>query len=203
MNQTDRLFIPHQVKNRAMRTGDGSHAAYGTDEGRDEKNFKTAFGWWKHPWNPTFCSVHEPKPKNLQSKGYALVSEEMEDFEKDEAILEEANLKLLAEQNVGINKYIVDKAEAKAIYGKKLSKYYNDENNGEAKAESSEPSTSSSSSSNHSSDSESSLDETINNNLNLKKSKAQLDIPELPTGKISLNHDLDSLRQRMMGKSSS
>jgi hypothetical protein len=183
-----------------MRTGDGSHAVYGTDDGRDEKNFKTAFGLWKHPMNPTFCSVHEPKPKNLQSKGYALESEEMDDCEKDEAFLAEANLKLSAEQNTGIKKYIVDRAEAKTIYGK-LSKYYNDENNGVVKSETSEPSTSSSS--NNSSDSESSVDETINNNLNLKKTKTQLDVPELPAGKISLNHDLESLRHRAMGKSSS
>jgi hypothetical protein len=203
-----------------MRTGDDSHAVYGTDEGRHESNFKTAFGWWKHPMNPTFTSVKAPKPKFLQSKGYALESEEMDVAEKDEALLEKSNQELMKIQHAtviatetgeGINKYIVDRAEADKVYGK-LSKYITEHNHNEIKKKekpkksivNNEPSTSSSSSSSNS-DSESSIDENINNNSSVNKNdKAQLNVMDnLPMGKISLNHDLESLRHRTLGKSSS
>lgn len=46
---------------------------------------------WKHPLNPSYTSSHCPEVKNLPSKGYALVEEELASRELDEDILSKEN----------------------------------------------------------------------------------------------------------------
>lgn len=126
----DRKEASHNmVKNRVMRTGDNSHKVYGTEEGRNA--FKTLFNIWPHPMNPTYNSIYSPKPKIINSEGYALIPDELSKNELDEEllskeneILEKEKLELEnAHKNNGvengnvIKKYIVDKAEVKNIIG--------------------------------------------------------------------------------------
>lgn len=99
-----------------MRTGDKSHKKYGTDEGRSA--FKTLFNMWPHPLNPTYMSLHPPKPKTLQSNGYALIPDELKKSELDDEILSKENA-LLTKQQEEEEK---QKTEANKIYSK-LSKY--------------------------------------------------------------------------------
>lgn len=55
----DRKEASHNVvKSRAQRTGDDSHAVYGTVEGRNA--FRTLFNMWRHPANPTYTSLSDP-----------------------------------------------------------------------------------------------------------------------------------------------
>lgn len=109
-----------------MRTGDDSHKVYGTDEGR--RAFTTLFNIWKHPSNPTYNSIFSPKPKIINSDGYALIEDELSKNEKDEEFLsreneelEERQRRLSQIENVldadKIKKYIVEKSEAEKIIG--------------------------------------------------------------------------------------
>uniref|UniRef100_A0A182MAQ2 Fatty acid desaturase domain-containing protein n=1 Tax=Anopheles culicifacies TaxID=139723 RepID=A0A182MAQ2_9DIPT len=107
---------PNMVKNRVMRTGDKSHHTYGTDEGRSA--FTTLWNIWKHPSNPTYNSIHTPKPKILQSDGYALIPDELKQSERDEDILSKENDELMRRQQEEENRT----TEANQIYNK-LSKY--------------------------------------------------------------------------------
>lgn len=95
------------IKNRAMRTGDDSHKVYGTDEGRN--SFKTLWGIWRHPTNPTYNSIYSPKPKIINDKGYALIPDELPKNELDDEILSKENAEL--EKQATIMKYIVQKNE--------------------------------------------------------------------------------------------
>lgn len=111
------LYITEfQVKNRVMRTGDKSHHTYGTDEGRSA--FTTLWNIWKHPSNPTYNSIYTPKPKILQSDGYALIPDELKQSERDEDILSKENEELMRRQKEEENRT----TEANQIYNK-LSKY--------------------------------------------------------------------------------
>lgn len=86
----DRKEATHNmVKNRVLRTGDDSHGVYGNEEGRSA--FKTLFNIWKHPLNPTYTSIYAPKPKIIESNGYALIQEELSKNEQDEEILSKEN----------------------------------------------------------------------------------------------------------------
>lgn len=122
----DRKEASHNmIKNRVMRTGDDSHKDYGTDEGR--KAFTTLFNMWPHPMNPTYNSIHSPKPKIINSEGYALIPDELSKNELDEELLSKENEELEREHlrklsisnnsdidnTESIKKYIVDKAEVK------------------------------------------------------------------------------------------
>lgn len=123
----DRREASHNmIKNRSMRTGDGSHKVYGTDEGR--RAFTTLFNIWKHPSNPTYNSIFSPKPKIINSEGYALIEDELSKNELDEdllsrenEVLEERQRKLshvdLLENADIIKKYIVEKSEAEKLIG--------------------------------------------------------------------------------------
>ncbi|XP_050087450.1 acyl-CoA Delta-9 desaturase-like [Anopheles aquasalis] len=106
----------NMVKNRVMRTGDKSHHTYGTDEGRNA--FTTLWNVWKHPSNPSYNSIYTPKPKILQSDGYALIPDELKQSELDEDILSKENEELLRRQREEENRT----TEANQIYTK-LSKY--------------------------------------------------------------------------------
>lgn len=132
----DRKSATHiMVKNRVMRTGDKSHKDYGTKEGQN--SFKTLWNIWKHPSNPTYTSIHSPKPKIINEEGYALIPDELSKNELDEDFLSketDALEQLEKEQdelvaNGGIKKYIVEKAEANKIIGD-LSKYILSDENG-------------------------------------------------------------------------
>lgn len=93
----DRKEATHNmVKNRVLRTGDKSHKVYGTDEGR--RAFKTLFNIWKHPSNPTYNSLFAPKPKIINSDGYALIPDELAKSEMDEDLLSKENDQLEKEQ---------------------------------------------------------------------------------------------------------
>lgn len=114
----------NMIKNRVMRTGDDSHQAYGTDEGR--RAFTTLFNIWKHPSNPTYNSIYAPKPKIINSEGYALIEDELTKNEKDEDLLSRENEALQAQRKLSldlidsadkIKKYIVDKSEAEKLIG--------------------------------------------------------------------------------------
>lgn len=86
----DRKEASHNlIKNRAMRTGDDSHPIYGTDDGRNA--VKTLCNAWKHPLNPTYSSIHSPKPKLINSNGYALIPDELNQNELDEDLLSREN----------------------------------------------------------------------------------------------------------------
>lgn len=123
----DRREASHNmIKNRCMRTGDDSHKVYGTDEGR--KAFTTLFNMWKHPSNPTYNSIFSPKPKIINSEGYALIEDELSKNEKDEDLLSRENEELeerqrklshvdVIENADKIKKYIVEKSEAEKIIG--------------------------------------------------------------------------------------
>ncbi|XP_058130741.1 acyl-CoA Delta-9 desaturase-like [Anopheles ziemanni] len=106
----------NMVKNRVMRTGDKSHHTYGTDEGR--KAFTTLWNIWKHPSNPSYNSIHTPKPKILQSDGYALIPDELKQAERDEELLSKENEELMRRQREEESRT----TEANQIYSK-LSKY--------------------------------------------------------------------------------
>lgn len=130
----DRKSATHiMVKNRVMRTGDKSHKVYGTKDGQN--SFKTLWNIWKHPSNPTYTSVHSPKPKIINEEGYALIPDELSKNELDEDFLSKETDALEKEQdqleaNGGIiKKYIVEKAEANKIIGD-LSKYILSDENG-------------------------------------------------------------------------
>lgn len=49
------------VEQRVRRTGDESHAVYGTAEGR--RAFRTLFNLWPHPANPTYTMLYRPASK--------------------------------------------------------------------------------------------------------------------------------------------
>lgn len=94
----DRKEASHNmIKNRAMRAGDNSHKVYGTDEGR--KAFKTLFNLWAHPLNPTYNSLYSPKPKLINSNGYALIPDELNKNELDEDLLPRENEELKEKQH--------------------------------------------------------------------------------------------------------
>lgn len=122
----DRKSASHNmIKNRVMRTGDDSHTVYGTEEGRS--SFKTLWNIWKHPSNPTYTSIHSPKPKIINDKGYALIPDELTLNELDDELLSKENDEL--EKKASIKKYIIEKTEAQEIIGD-LSKYIlSDDNN--------------------------------------------------------------------------
>lgn len=114
----------NMIKNRCMRTGDDSHKVYGTDEGRSA--FTTLFNIWKHPSNPTYNSIYSPKPKIINSEGYALIEDELSKNEKDEDLLSRENEELQAQRKQSldlsidadkIKKYIVGKSEAEKLIG--------------------------------------------------------------------------------------
>lgn len=120
----DRKEASHNmIKNRCMRTGDDSHKDYGTDEGR--RAFTTLFNIWEHPSNPTYNSIYSPKPKIINSEGYALIPDELKKHELDEdllsrenEVLEERQRKLSHIENADkIKKYIIEKSEANRIIG--------------------------------------------------------------------------------------
>lgn len=67
----------NMIKNRIMRTGDDTHKVYGSDEGR--KAVKTLFNFWEHPLNPTYRSIYAPKSKVINSNGYALIPDELDE----------------------------------------------------------------------------------------------------------------------------
>lgn len=105
---SDRKSASHQmIKNRVMRTGDESHKVYGSDEGRS--SFKTLWGIWRHPSNPTYNSIYSPKPKIINEKGYALIPDELSINELDDELLSKENAEL--EKTAAIMKYIVNKNE--------------------------------------------------------------------------------------------
>ncbi|XP_001658411.2 delta(9)-fatty-acid desaturase fat-7 [Aedes aegypti] len=110
----------NMVKNRVLRTGDKSHHTYGTDEGRNA--FTTLFGIWRHPTNPTFNSIYTPKPKIIQSDGYALIEDELKKSEMDDEILQREADELLRCQREEEDQ----KTEANKIYNK-LSQYIKDQ----------------------------------------------------------------------------
>jgi len=120
------------VKNRVMRTGDKSHHTYGIPEARAA--VKTWRNLFMHPINPTYNSIHKPKPKYLSSDGYALIVDELKVHEKDEAILSKENSEMMMKmfkdehhpENL-LSKYIVDKKEAQRLY-ENQSKEFTDEN---------------------------------------------------------------------------
>lgn len=96
----DRKEATHNmVKNRVYRTGDKSHKVYGTDEGR--RAFKTLFNIWRHPSNPTYNSLFAPKPKIINSEGYALIPDELAKSEMDEDLLSKENEQLEKEHLKG------------------------------------------------------------------------------------------------------
>ncbi|XP_055697530.1 acyl-CoA Delta-9 desaturase-like [Phlebotomus papatasi] len=107
---------PNMVKNRVLRTGDGSHLIYGNE--LDRRAVKTFQNWWKHPMNPSYTSIYFPQPKTLKSNGYALISDELDKSELDEERLKKENDDLQHKQNnddalknFNIAKYIVGKAQ--------------------------------------------------------------------------------------------
>ncbi|XP_058812764.1 acyl-CoA Delta-9 desaturase-like [Topomyia yanbarensis] len=110
----------NMVKNRVLRTGDKSHHTYGTDEGRSA--FTTMFGIWRHPLNPSYNSIYTPKPKIIQSDGYALGEEELKKSEMDDEVLQREAEELLRRQQEEENQ----KTEANKIYSK-LSQYIKDQ----------------------------------------------------------------------------
>ncbi|XP_055594368.1 delta(9)-fatty-acid desaturase fat-7-like [Uranotaenia lowii] len=110
----------NMVKNRVLRTGDKSHHTYGTDEGRSA--FTTLWNIWKHPSNPTYNSIYTPKPKIIQSDGYALIEDELKKSEMDEDILQKEAEELLRRQQEEEQQ----KTEASKIYDK-LSRYIKDQ----------------------------------------------------------------------------
>jgi stearoyl-CoA desaturase (delta-9 desaturase) len=81
------------VKNRVLKSGDGSHHKYGNEEAR--KQVKTWFNIWKHPLNPTYTNINQPVPKKLLRNGYALGDEELDVREKSAEILKRENEILL------------------------------------------------------------------------------------------------------------
>lgn len=107
---------PNMVKNRVLRTGDGSHLIYGNE--LDRRAVKTFQNWWKHPMNPSYTSIYFPQPKTLKSNGYALISDELDKSELDEERLKQENDDLQHKQNnddalknYNIAKYIVGKTQ--------------------------------------------------------------------------------------------
>ena len=110
----------NMVKNRIMRLGDNTHHVFGSEDAR--KHFTTLWGVWRHPTNPTY-NVYTPAPKTLQSEGYALVEEELQQSEKDDAILEKENEFLMQKKIEEENQ----ETEATQIYTK-LSKYIKGQN---------------------------------------------------------------------------
>lgn len=133
----DRREASHNmIKNRVMRTGDDSHKVYGSDEGR--RAFTTLFNIWQHPSNPTYNSIYSPKPKIINSEGYALIEDELTKNEKDEDLLSRENEEMEKTQRRlshvdadKIKKYIVDKSEAEKLIGlnDKSNKKLNNNNN--------------------------------------------------------------------------
>lgn len=122
----DRREASHNmIKNRVMRTGDDSHKVYGTEEGRNA--FTTLWNIWKHPSNPTYNSIHSPRPNIINSEGYALIESELDKKEMDEELLSRENEELEARQRKSaqqinllenadkIKKYIVDKSKAEKL----------------------------------------------------------------------------------------
>ncbi|GAB0093133.1 Acyl-CoA desaturase [Sergentomyia squamirostris] len=106
---------PNMVKNRVLRTGDGSHHKHGNEI--DRRAVKTFHNWWRHPLNPSYTSLYFPQPKSLKSNGYALISDELDKSELDEARLERENDDLEqkreddALKNCSLTKYIVGKSQ--------------------------------------------------------------------------------------------
>lgn len=111
-----------------QKKGDESHKVYGTDEGRNA--FTTLWNIWRHPSNPTFNSTLSPRPKNINSDGYALIESELDKKELDEEHLSREIQKMEAQQRRKsaqqidllenadkIKKYIVDKSEAEKLIG--------------------------------------------------------------------------------------
>lgn len=95
------------VKNRVDKKGDGSHHTYGTPEGRSA--FRTLFNIWKHPANPTYNSLFQPKENGYfggHSHHHHLHHEE--EVESDHEMIEEASV---VESSKPLNKYIVEKAD--------------------------------------------------------------------------------------------
>lgn len=103
---------------------------YGTEEGRN--NFTTMWNIWKHPSNPTYNSIHSPRPKIINSDGYALIESELDKKELDEEHLSSEIKKMEKEQQQQrksaqsidllenadkIKKYIVDKSQAEKLIG--------------------------------------------------------------------------------------
>lgn len=103
---------------------------YGTEEGRNA--FTTLWNVWKHPSNPTYNSIHSPRPKIINSEGYALIESELDKKELDEEHLSREIDKMelqqqqrrksgpqidLLENADKIKKYIVDKSEADKLIG--------------------------------------------------------------------------------------
>lgn len=131
----DRKQATHNmIKNRVLRTGEGTHREYGNEDGRSA--IKTLFNIWKHPWNPTYMSKLAPKPKIINSNGYALDTTELAKNELDEDMLSRENSELekklqYSNQNVSdssqIAKYIVGKpvTTSNSLIGK-LSKFMQD-----------------------------------------------------------------------------
>lgn len=106
---------------------------YGTEEGRN--SFTTLWNIWKHPSNPTYNSIHSPRPNIINSEGYALIESELDKKELDEEHLSRENQKMEAQQLIDrksapkidllenaekIKKYIVDKSEAEKMIGANL-----------------------------------------------------------------------------------
>lgn len=109
-----------------------SSLVYGTEEGRN--SFTTLWNIWKHPSNPTYNSIHSPKPNIINSAGYALIESELDKKELDEEHLSRQIQKMEAQQQQDqlrktaqqidllenadkIKKYIVDKSEAEKLIG--------------------------------------------------------------------------------------
>lgn len=86
----------NMVKNRVLKSGDGSHHLYGNEETR--KQVKTWLNIFKHPLNPTYTNINQPVPKNLKNNGYALGDEELCPEEKSDEILKQENEILLQQK---------------------------------------------------------------------------------------------------------
>lgn len=131
-----------------MKTGDKSHHIYGTPEGKSQ--FKTLFGIWRHPLNPTYTSLHNPKPKLLKSDGYALAESELTKAELDDRIL--------SQENAELEKTYNKKSDSNLMV--KLEQLAGDENSNYLKTH------------------DSNNNEDSNNNL-VKRNKSQLNVNEI------------------------
>lgn len=86
----------NMVKNRVLKSGDGSHHIYGNEEAR--KQVKVWMNIFKHPLNPSYTNINQPMPKELKRNGYALGDEELEIHEKSDEILKQENEILLQQK---------------------------------------------------------------------------------------------------------
>ena len=143
-----------------MKTGDKSHHLYGTDEGKTQ--FKTLFNIWRHPSNPTYTSLHNPKPKLLKSDGYALIESELTKAELDD--------KMLSKENEELEKkyFKTDSNDSNLMV--KLEKLVEDENSNYL--------------TNHSDDNNNNNDDN-NNNLVKRNNKSQLNVNEVASVKLA------------------